>query len=118
MANCFALFAHTAMRLHASWMLLRQATGSSAQPSWIMSVVQATIKGVCATVRGRVAHMHRGSADADSASLSLCNSEIVCLGLHAFIAVFSRRRNWYHAVVPALQRLLDQQRSCSASESM
>jgi telomerase reverse transcriptase len=120
MANCFAIFVHTAMRFHASWMLLRQATGSSAQPSFIMSVVHATISGVCATVRGRVAQMHKSLADADcssdSASLSLCKSEILCLGLHAFIAVFTRRRNWYSTVVPALQRQLEQQGHTSVSQ--
>ena len=120
MENCFALFVHTAMRFHASWMLLRQATGSNAQPSWIISVVQATIKGVCATVRGRVAQIHRGACIAagtgEAASLSLCKTEITSLGLHAFIAVFSKRLRWYSAVIPALRRLLEQHFNTSASE--
>jgi hypothetical protein len=120
MENCFALFVHTAMRFHASWMLLRQATGSNALPSWIISVVQATIKGVCATVRGRVAQIHRGAGIAagtgEAASLSLCKTEITSLGLHAFIAVFSKRFRWYSAVVPALRRLLEQHVNTSASE--
>jgi len=121
MENCLAVFVHTAMRFHASWMLLRQATGSSAQPSWIISVVQATIKGVCATVRGRVAQIHsRTSVDADGnselASHCICKSDIVCLGLHAFIAVFKMRLNWYRAVVPALLLLLGQQHQAAESE--
>jgi telomerase reverse transcriptase len=119
MENCFAVFAHTAMRFHASWMLLLQATGSLAQPSWIVSVVQATIRGVCATVRGRVAQIHKGSADAcsgESASHSLCKSDIACLGLHAFIAVFKMRSNRYSVVIPALRLLLLQQHQAAASE--
>ena len=87
-------------------------TGSNAQPSWIISMVQATIKGVCTTVRGRVAQIHRGACIAagtgEAASLSLCKTEITSLGLHAFIAVFSKRLRWYSAVIPALRRLLEQ----------
>ena len=119
MENCFAIFVHTAMRFHASWMLLIQATGSRARPSWIIGVVQTTIKGVCATVRGRVAQIHKASADAESLEMlvshSLCKAEIACLGLHAFIAVFTRRSNWYGAVIPALNRLLAQH-AVSATE--
>jgi hypothetical protein len=74
--------------------------------------VQTTIKGVCATVRGRVAQIHKASADAGcleaSVSHSLGKAEIACLGLHAFIAVFTRRSTWYSAVIPALNRQLRQ----------
>jgi telomerase reverse transcriptase len=102
MENCFAVFAHTAMRFHASCMLLRQATGTGARTSWFVGVVQACIKGVCATVRGRVVQIHRevaaaGNTAAAGAALEvhcLCKSEIVCLGLHAFIAVFMMRLKW------------------------
>jgi hypothetical protein len=110
------------MRFHASWMLLRQATGSAALPSWVVSVVQATIKGVCATVVGRVAQIHRESGDIaahrteEEAARCLGKSEVACLGLHAFIAVFTMRRKWYASVVPALRRLLEQHNGASQSE--
>ena len=125
MENCFALFAHTAMRFHTSYTLLRQATESSARASWFISLVQATINGVCATVRGRVAQIHRevsaassaADVDAEPALHSLGKSEIACLGLHAFIAVFAMRLKWYSAVVPALRLLLEKQPDISACAS-